>query len=160
MNAHDARKAGQWSRAYPRGWKVVAALLGLTALLTVVFWITFFADYTAQSESYFARRCAAWFPWERSFPVADLWMAVACLLGAAGLWLRRSWGLLFGLVGGGALVFLGLMDALFFLQNGLYWPFNADVAVEAVIHLWALTFGPFVIAYVWRNRSNLLAEQD
>ncbi len=49
------------------------------------------------------------------------------------------------------------MDALFFLQNGLYWPLNADVVMEAIIHLWALTFGPFAIAYAWRERELLLA---
>jgi len=137
-----------------RGRKVVAALLGLTALLTVAFWAVFFTDYAGQAESYFARQCAGWFLWERSFPAADLWLAAACLIGAIGLWRRRDWGVLFTLLGGSALIFLGLMDALFFLQNGLYWPLNADVVVEVIIHLWALTFGPFVIAYVWQ-RPNL-----
>nr|MBC7244279.1 hypothetical protein [Chloroflexota bacterium] len=141
-----------------KGFKVVAWLLALTALLTVVFWVVFFADYAAQDESYFAQQCGAWLLWERSFPAADLWMASACLVGAVGLWKRRPWGLLFALLSGSALIFLGLMDALFFLQNGLYWPVNADVMIEAVIHLWALTFGPFVIAYTWRRRQQLLAE--
>lgn len=138
--------------------KVVAGLLGLTALLTAVFWIVFFADYAAQANSYFAQRCSAWLLWERSFPAADLWMASACFVGAIGFWKRRPWGLLFALLGGSALIFLGLMDALFFLQNGLYWPVNVDVIMEAVIHLWALIFGSFIIAYVWRWRRQLLVE--
>lgn len=141
----------------PRTRNAVAVLLALTAVLTAAFWITFFADYAGQAQSYFAHECAGWFLWERSFPAADLWLAAVCLLGAMGLWRRRPWGGLFALLGGSALVFLGLMDALFFLQNGLYTPFNADVLVEAVIHLWALVFGPFVILYVWRGRKGLLA---
>jgi len=140
-----------------KGRKVVAGLLALTAVLTAAFWVTFLADYAGQAESYFARRCEGWFLWERSFPAADLWAATACLLGAVGLWKRRSWGGLFALLGGSALIFLGLMDCLFFLQNGLYSPFNADVLVEAVIHAWALAFGAFVIAYTWLRRKQLLA---
>ena len=140
-----------------RGRRIVAGLLALTAVLTVAFWVTFFADYAGQAESYFARECAGWFLWERSFPAADLWAATACLIGAVGLWKRRSWGGLFALLGGSALIFLGLMDALFFLQNGLYSPFNIDVLVETVIHIWALAFGALVIAYTWRRRKQLLA---
>ena len=135
--------------------RVVALLLALTTALTVAFWVSFFADYAAQDSSCFARRSSAWLLWEQSFPAADLWMAAACLLGAVGLWRGRSWGLLFTLSGSGALIFLGLMDALFFLQNGLYWPVNADVLVEAGIHLWALAFGPFTMAYTWRHRREL-----
>lgn len=141
-----------------RGRKLVAGLLALTAVLTVAFWVTFFADYAGQAQSYFARRCPGWFLWERSFPAADLWAAAACLLGAVGLWKRRAWGGLFALLGGSALIFLGLMDVLFFLQNGLYSPFNADVLVEAVIHVWVLAFGAFVIVYTWRGRRQLLAD--
>jgi hypothetical protein len=141
-----------------RGRRVVAGLLALTALLTLAFWVTFFADYAGQAESYFARQCAGWFLWERSFPAADLWAATACFIGAVGLWRQHPWGGLFALLGGSALIFLGLIDALFFLQNGLYSPFNADVLVEAVIHIWALAFGTFVIAYTWQGRRQLLAD--
>ena len=142
----------------PKGRKVVAGLLGLTAVLTAAFWVVFFADYAGQAESYLARQCGGWFLWERSFPAADLWLAVACLIGTVGLWKRRPWGGLFALLGGSALIFLGLMDALFFLQNGLYIPLNSDVLLEAVIHIWALAFGTFVIVYTWRRRRQLLAD--
>jgi len=73
-----------------------------------------------------------------------------------GLWKMRPWGLLFSLVAGGALIFLGLIDALFFFQNGLYCPVNFDVATEMVIHVWVLAFGSFVIVYVWGKRGLLL----
>jgi len=141
-----------------KGRRIVAGLLALTAVLTAAFWVTFFADYAGQAESYFARQCDGWFLWERSFPAADLWAAAACLIGAVGLWRRRSWGGLFALLGGSALIFLGLMDALFFLQNGLYSPFNVDVLVEAVIHIWALGFGAFVIVHTWPRRKQLFVD--
>ena len=137
------------------GLTVTATLMFLTAVGTFLFWIVFFADLEAQRGGYLASRSDAWFAWELSFPLADGWMALTAILGAVGLWRRRATGLLFGLVSGSAMVFLGLMDALFFLENGLYLPLNVEVAVELFIHLWTVAFGLFAIAYVWRRRGLL-----
>ena len=131
------------------GLTVTAVLMLLTAVGTILFWVTFFADLEVQRSGYLASRCDAWFAWEMSFPLADAWMAATAILGAVGLWRMRPSGLLFGLVSGGAMVFLGLMDALFFLQNGLYRPLTGEVAVELFIHVWTVAFGLFAIAYVW-----------
>ena len=139
----------------PTGLTVTAVLMLLTAVGTLLFWVTFFADLEAQRSGYLASRCDAWFAWEMSFPLADAWMAATAILGAVGLWRMRPNGLLFGLVSGGAMVFLGLMDVLFFLQNGLYAPLTGEVAVELFIHIWTAAFGLFAIAYVWIRRALL-----
>lgn len=139
----------------PTGLTVTAVLMLLTAVGTLLFWVTFFADLEAQRSGYLASRCDAWFAWEMSFPLADGWMAATAILGAVGLWRMRPGGLLFGLVSGGAMVFLGLMDALFFLQNGLYLPLAGEVAVELFIHVWTAAFGLFAIAYIWARRALL-----
>ena len=136
----------------PTGLTVTAVLMLLTAIGTILFWVTFFADLEAQRGGYLASQCDAWFAWEMSFPLADGWMAATAVLGAVGLWRMRPTGLLFGLVSAGAMVFLGLMDVLFFLQNGLYLPLNSEVAVELFIHIWTAAFGLFAIAYVWTRR--------
>jgi hypothetical protein len=68
----------------------------------------------------------------------------------------RPSGLLFGLLSSGAMVFLGLMDALFFLQNGLYTPINGEVLVELAIHVWMVIFGLAAAAVVWRRRLALV----
>ena len=136
----------------PTGLTVTAVLMLLTAVGTILFWITFLADLEAQRSGHLASRCDAWFAWEMSFPLADGWMATTTILAAVGLWRMRPGGLLFGLVSGGAMVFLGLMDALFFLQNGLYLPLVGEAAVELLIHVWMVTFGLFAIAYVWSRR--------
>ena len=134
----------------PRGLIIVAALLLLTALVTIIFWIVFFAQGEAQRTSFLAQQCAGWYTWERSFPLADAWMALASFVGAIGLLRARPWGLLFCLAAGSALIFLGLMDVTFFLQNGLYAHRRLDVAIEMVIHAWVLGLGAFVIFCVWR----------
>ena len=139
----------------PTGLTVTAVLMLLTAVGTILFWITFFADLEAQRSGYLASRCDAWFAWEMSFPLADAWMAATAILGAVGLWRMRSTGLLFGLVSGGAMVFLGLMDVLFFLQNGLYAPLTGEVAIELFIHVWTVAIGLFAIACIWTRRALL-----
>lgn len=139
----------------PTGLTVVAVLMLLTAVGTLLFWAVFFADLEAQRAGYLASRAPAWFSWELSFPLADGWMALTAILAAVGLWRRRPAGLLFALVSGGAMVFLGLMDILFFLQNGLYLPLNAEVILELFIHLWTVAFGLLAIALVWSRRGQL-----
>jgi len=139
----------------PTGLTFTAVLMLLTAVGTILFWVAFFADLEAQRSGYLASRCDAWFAWEMSFPLADAWMVATAILGAVGLWRVRPSGLLFGLVSAGAMVFLGLMDVLFFLQNGLYLPLSGEVAVELFIHIWTVAFGLFVIAYVWIKRALL-----
>jgi len=138
----------------PQTLKITAVLMLLTAIGTIIFWATFLADLDAQRQGYLGSACAAWYAWELSFVVADGWMATTAIIGAVGLWRRRPGGL-FGLVSGGAMVFLGLMDAAFFLQNRLYFPPNAEVALEMAIHVWMLAFGLFAIVTVWRHRDLL-----
>ena len=139
----------------PKSLTVAAVLMLLTAAGTLLFWVAFFADLETQRSGTLASRSDAWFAWELSFPLADLWMAVTGIVGAVGLWRARSGGLLFGLVSGGAMVFLGLMDALFFLENGLYLPLTGEVAIELFIHAWTVALGLFAIVYVWSRRALL-----
>jgi hypothetical protein len=127
----------------------------LTALGTLLFWAVFLGNLDAQRGGELASRSDHWFTWEISFPVADGWMAITAILGAIGLWRLRPGGLLFSLVSGGAMVFLGLMDILFFLQNDLYLPLSGEIAVELGIHVWLVAFGSVLIAYVWAQRRNL-----
>jgi hypothetical protein len=139
---------------HPTALTITAVLMLLTAIGITLFWVVFSADLDAQRESTFASRSEAWFAWELSFPLADAWIALTAIAGAIGLWRRRPAGLLFGLVSGGAMVFLGLIDLLFFLENGLYLPMNAEAAIELLIHLWATGFGLFAIAAIWRHHRS------
>lgn len=127
----------------------VAVLLGLTGLGTLLFWLSF--GLGNPEESFLARQCVAWYPWERSFIVADGWMIVASLVGAVGLFRRQWWGRHWAGMAGSAMLFLALMDILFFLQNGLYRYFHPEVLTEALIHLWLLGLGIFLVAYTSRK---------
>ncbi len=105
---------------------------------------------------------ASYFTFENAFPAADGWLALTLLLGALGLALNRSWGLLWGLLAGGAGIYLGCMDVLFDLENGIYLvPKGGDpsaVIIEASINVLTFTLGVVVITYLWRQRRWLLAQ--
>lgn len=124
---------------------VLGVLLVVTGVGTVLYWLDFFLRGTVQvvEEDWYLR-------FERSFPVADAWMAACSLVAAVGLFADRSYGTVFGLLAGSALLFLGLMDLTFSLQNGLFrlLPGSGPMWAEAVIIVWSLAVGAVLTAYL------------
>lgn len=136
----------------PTSLKAVAILLSITAVCTIAYWVVYFTSGAVQadhSEIYIA--------FENAFPAADGWMCLACFLATAGLLRGRSWGVLFGVAAGSAMIFLGLMDVLFNLEQNMYALGGAEMAVESFINVWTLGFGSFVIWFLW-SRRRLLAD--
>ena len=131
-----------------RGRRVVIGLLWLSATVTVLYWVTFFASGDVRSSE-----AECYLVFERAFPAADLWLAATCVAAAEGLRRRREWAVLFGIAAGSAAVYLGCMDVLYNLENGMYAVWSAPMAGEIVINLFCLTFGPFLLGWFWRNRS-------
>jgi hypothetical protein len=123
---------------------VLGVLLVVTAVVTVAYWLDFFLRGTVQAveEEWYLR-------FERAFPAADGWMAACSLVAAVGLFTGAGYATVFGLLAAGALVFLGLMDLTFNLQNGLFrlLPQSGQMWVEAVIIGWSLLFGGFLAVY-------------
>lgn len=123
---------------------VLAVLLLVTAAGIVVYWVLFALDVVeATGEDWYLR-------FERAFPVPDVATALAATAGGVGLLLGRPWGDAFALVAAGGLVFLGLIDISFNVQNGLYrkLPGSAEMWTEAVINVWTLGLGVWLVAYL------------
>ena len=53
---------------------------------------------------------------------------------------------------GSAAVYLGCMDVLYNLENGIYARWSGPIAGELVINLFCFTFGPFLLWFFWTNR--------
>ena len=121
---------------------VIAILLLLTAVGTVAYWVDFFVrgSVNVVDEEWYVK-------FERSFPAADGFMAACAAIGGVGLLYDAAYGTAFALVAAGGLVFLGLMDVAFNLDNRLYrflrtsWPMRA----ELVINLWSLGLGAVLL---------------
>ncbi|MHA2203298.1 MAG: hypothetical protein ACW991_06380 [Candidatus Hodarchaeales archaeon] len=96
----------------------VAYLEIIGALAIIGFWIGWFLDLLKSSlpeplfETYLA--------FESAFPIADTWIVVLLLISAYGILTERPYGSFFAAAAGGALMFLGLIDISFNLQQGIY----------------------------------------
>jgi hypothetical protein len=147
----SAKTTASRAKPLPTSVKVVSVLLDLTGVMTVVYWVLYFATGVVQAET-----SEVYIAFENSFPLADAWMAAACFAGAAGLFLRRHWGLLFGICAGATMIFLGCMDVLFNLEQGMYAVMNGEMVFETLINVWTLGFGAFVLWFLWSRRKLLL----
>jgi hypothetical protein len=120
---------------------VIAVLLLVTAVGTVAYWVDFFWHGTVNvvEEEWYIR-------FERAFPVADGFMAACATAAGIGLLLGDEWGVALGLVAAGGLVFLGLMDVTFNVDNGLYRRLadSGPMRAELVVNVWTLGVGAFV----------------
>ncbi len=119
--------------------------------MTILYWVVFFSSREVRSTT--GEDC--YLAFERAFPAADGWLVIVCVVAAEGLRRRREWALLWGVAAGSAIIYLGCMDVLYNLENGMYTRMNAAMAGEVVINLWCVSLGPFLLVYFWRHRRDL-----
>jgi len=119
--------------------------------VTILYWVVFFSSREVRSTT--GEDC--YLAFERAFPAADGWLVIVCVVAAEGLRRRREWALLWGVAAGSAIIYLGCMDVLYNLENGMYTRMNAAMAGEVVINLWCVSLGPILLAYFWRHRREL-----
>jgi hypothetical protein len=139
--------------AEPRHYRLTLGLVLAAFVAMVAYWVIwFFVD-----RSWLANMDAeAYYVFENAFPAADGWLAVACAAGAWAMWKRRASSLFWLLAGGSASVYLGLMDVLFDLENGVYAAPKGDwgaVGIEIGINLYALGVGAWALSFGWRHRA-------
>ena len=131
----------------PGGLKALTLALWVAAALDCLYWVLFFTTGAVQSS-----QDPVYLAFERAFPAADAWLAVAALLCAHGLQRRRPRAVLYGIAAGSAFIYLGLMDVLYDLEHGVYSEFSGEVMIEIAIVAACFLFGPFLMHYVWRHR--------
>lgn len=137
-----------------RGRRFMIGLLWFGSIATVAYWVIWFLVdrswlATADSPAYYA--------FENAFPLSDAWMALTGALAAVALQRRQPTSLLWMLLAGSATLFLGGMDVLFDLENGIYVHGDpGNVAVEVLINVGCLAGGAAVIRFAWRHRASLL----
>src|SRR3954471_9514512 len=138
----------------PRGGGFILGVLIFGVVATAAYWVIWFGvnrDWlaSAHTDSYYA--------FENSFPVADAWMALTGLAATIALVRRRASALLWSIAAGAISVYLGLLDVLFDLENGIYHsPDTGGVVVELLINVLTLSMGVVVMGWAWRHRRRLL----
>lgn len=145
--------------AAPRGLKVIIGAMVFAAIITVAYWVIW---YGIDRNMLASSQAPSYFVFENAFPAADGWLVITLIIGVIGLARRRPWGLLATLLAGGAGIYLGCMDVLFDLENGIYLvPSGSDpspVIIEIIINVLTFLLGAVIISYVWRNRRWFLGE--
>lgn len=132
----------------PATCKRIASFQIATGIGLILFWSLFFTVGLAPENP-----PPGYFTFEHSFPLPDLLLALALFRAAALLSStephRQAWGRSLSLLCAGALLFLGVLDFSFNLQNGLYTTSLGEGALSAAIQLWCCGFG---LIMAWRCR--------
>jgi hypothetical protein len=125
---------------------LIAAGQILTGIGIIVFWILFFTvgmiDKNAAPDCYFT--------YEHAFPPADIILAISLIISSILLIKKNSIGKTVSLVCSGALIFVGLVDFSFNLQNKVYFISIAEAISNGFLNAWCVFFG-LVIFIKFRN---------
>jgi len=97
----------------------------------------------------------AYYIFENAFPAADVWLAGTSIAGAIGLLRSKGWGLFATTLASSSSIYLGCMDVLYNLQNGVY-AMSDKGAVVTEIGINSLSFGIgiYCILFTWQNRAS------
>lgn len=128
----------------------VAAAVGV--IILVAYWTAWYADRSLVASE----TTKAYYDFENAFPAADAWIGVCLIGGIVGLRRRSPFTLFWFLAGGGAGVYLFLMDVLYDLEHGVWWK-NGGGAIELGINLITLFFSIWLMRWAWTRRTALLS---
>lgn len=128
--------------------KTIAILEIGTAIGLVLFWTAFFTFGLAPENP-----PTGFFEYEHSFPLPDGALAIGLFFGGYFLLKERPQGKLISLVCAGALLFLGLVDFSFNIQNGMYQLSAIDLILNAFINLWCIFLGSAIILSLRKHIS-------
>ena len=131
--------------------RTITVLLAGAIVLDVVYWTLWFTNRSAIASL----DTEAYYQFENAFPLADLWLGLACLLALVALQRRRPQALLWLIAAGGAGLYLGSMDLLYDVQHGIF-SHGFGGAFELVIVLLTWLFSITVLTWSWRHRDELL----
>jgi len=119
-----------------KGLKTIAVLELLTGMGLILFWIGFFTIGLAPENP-----PPCYFAYEHSFPLPDIILSIAMLASGILLLKNKTSGRKLSLVCAGGLMFLGILDFSFNIQNGLYMISTLDLILNAFINIWCVAFG-------------------
>jgi hypothetical protein len=113
-----------------KGLKTMAVLELLTGIGFILFWTGFFTIGLSPENP---PQC--YFAYEHSFPLPDIILSIAILASGILLLKNKESGRTLSLVCSGGLMFLGILDFSFNIQNGIYLISTLDLILNAFINI-------------------------
>lgn len=141
MKKTDIKKNTAASYSPAESYKLIIAGQILTGIGLIAFWILFFTVGMIDKKS--APEC--YFNYEHAFPPADIVLALALIISSFLLLKKKPIGKTISLVSAGALIFLGLLDFSFNLQNKVYFISMAEAVSNGFINAWCVFFGMVIL---------------
>jgi hypothetical protein len=139
-----AAGVGRDYRVVMRRW--IETMLVAAVVIDVAYWSIWFTrrDWLASEHT------QAYYAFENAFPLADLWLGLACVLALVAL--RRRWQTtpLWLTAAGSAALYLGCMDLLYDLQHGIFTK-GAGGLIEAAIVALTWIFSFTVLRWAWAS---------
>jgi hypothetical protein len=127
------------------GRRTIAILLLFAAVVTLAYWVVWFSNRDILASTHTIQ----YFTFENAFPAADGWIVISALLAAVGLLRARRWGIYWTIVAAGSGIYLGCMDVLFDLENGIY-ALGGAAIVEIIINILTFLLGIIGLVWAWR----------
>jgi hypothetical protein len=125
------------------------AMLGVAIAIDVAYWSIWFTDRDVLASEH----TEAYYEFENAFPLADLWLGVACLLALVALRRGSRTAAYWLACAGSAGLYLFGMDLLYDLENGIFTS-GGGGAIEAGIVALTLVFSLTVLRYAWLRFSD------
>ena len=131
--------------------RTVQVMLVVAIVIDIAYWAIWFTDRDVLASEH----RQAYYEFENAFPLADLWLGLACLFALVTLTRRTPMALFWILCAGSAGMYLFGMDLLYDLEHGIFTSGGGGV-VEACIVAITFAFSLTALRYGWTRRSELL----
>ncbi|MBU1172547.1 MAG: hypothetical protein KKD44_23560 [Proteobacteria bacterium] len=122
-----------------RNYKRIVFLEWFTSAGLILFWLGFFTIGLAPEKP-----PEGYFVYEHSFPMPDILLAIALIYSGVLIKNGNPLGKSFSLACAGAVLFLGILDVNFNVQNGMYTLSTLDFIMNAFNNLWCVFAGIYL----------------
>jgi hypothetical protein len=119
----------------------------------MAFWVAFFSTDMVNIED--SRLKEIYIAFESAFPLADFYLAIMLVIGGLGLLKKRFYGAVSSLMAAASLIFLGLLDVSFNMQQGIYFLGVEEAVMNVFINSLCIGFGIYLVRSLWKSRSDL-----
>ncbi|MBA3823784.1 MAG: hypothetical protein H0X24_07760 [Ktedonobacterales bacterium] len=139
----------------PRGSKTLAWVMMLVTGVTMAYWMMWFMLPGGRDALAVLPKDVSYLHFENAFPVADGWLSLTALIASIQLFRAQSSALPWLFMAGSAGMYLGGMDILFDIENGIYtlWAQNPGaVSTEMLINIATVAISVVTLLWAWRQR--------